>query len=310
MKKQFLSDQIKELADSLGIDAIGFARADDFTNYALPGSPRRSPALSLPAAKSIVVAGIYIGGLALPRWSDPWFGRTSRLYLSGFFLDVVKPLEPLAVLLKNQGYQALICNSTTENGSILPLKLAAVRAGLGWQGKHSLLISRKYGTFLALGGLITDAELEYNSELEPDRCRKCQECRKACPVGALSEPYVLNRERCLSNLLSDENLPPSVVAVLENRVGDCEICQEACPWNRKHLENPLATRMTPRLREKADELAKYFPLPKLSELTESEYQDIFGRLNTGIPFHILQRNVALALERAKRISDTKVGETD
>ena len=101
MEKQLLSENIKNLANSIGIDAVGFAEATEFTNYALIHSQRRSPKLNLPNAKSIIMAGIYIGGITLPEWKNPWYGRTSRLYLSGFFLDVVKPLEPIAELLKN-----------------------------------------------------------------------------------------------------------------------------------------------------------------------------------------------------------------
>src|SRR5210317_1581452 len=101
MSKKELSDQIRNLADSIGIDALGFAEASEFSDYALSSSPRRNPKLSLPDAKSIIVAGIYIGGLILPEWSNPLYGRTSRLYLSGFFADVVKPLEPVVKLLKD-----------------------------------------------------------------------------------------------------------------------------------------------------------------------------------------------------------------
>ncbi len=141
---------------------------------------------------------------------------------------MVRPLEPVAALLRANGYQAVICNGSQEGGSILPLKPAAVRAGIGWQGKHFLLVSCRYGTFLFLGGIITDAELPRTAQEEPDRCRKCNRCREACPVSALEVPWVLNKERCMSFRLSDDTLPAEVRAVMENRVADCEICQEAC----------------------------------------------------------------------------------
>ena len=162
MEKHLLSEKIKRLAESSGIDAVGFADASEFTDYVLSQHQRRDPQLTLHNARSIIVAGIYIGGVTMPEWNNPWYGRTSRLYLSGFFLDVVKPLMPIAGFLKDQGYQAVICDGSIEGGSILPLKLAAIRAGIGWQGKHSLLISKRFGTFLALGGMITDADLVQN----------------------------------------------------------------------------------------------------------------------------------------------------
>ncbi|HHD83190.1 MAG TPA: hypothetical protein ENK92_03695, partial [Bacteroidetes bacterium] len=80
MEKDLLSEKIRTLADSIGIDALGFAEASEFSNYALQNSKRRDPKLSLPDAKTIIVVGIYIGGIVLPAWNKSRFGRTSRLY--------------------------------------------------------------------------------------------------------------------------------------------------------------------------------------------------------------------------------------
>jgi len=291
MEKQSLSENIKNLATSIDIDEVGFAKASEFSDYLLNQHQRRDPKLTLPNAKSIIIAGIYIGGVTLPEWKNPWYGRTSRLYLSGFFLDVVRPLKPIAEFLKNKGYQAKICDGSKEGGSILPLKLAAVRAGLGWQGKHSLLISKKYGTFLALGGIITDADLEHNAIEEKNRCRTCTECQNACPVSALDHAYVLNKSKCMSNLLATENLPMEVQTVMENRIGDCEICQESCPWNRKHLKSSLVTKMTDQFQKKIKDWEDSFYLPNLCRLSENGFKDLFGHLNIDIPYHLFRRNV-------------------
>ncbi|MFC1877288.1 tRNA epoxyqueuosine(34) reductase QueG, partial [Thermodesulfobacteriota bacterium] len=110
----------------------------------------------------------------------------------------MKPLEPISDFLKTKGYQAIVCDGSIKGGSIIPLKLAAIRAGIGWQGKHCLLISKKFGTFLALGGIITDANLDHNATEEPDRCRNCDKCQTACPMAALDQPYVLNVKKCMS----------------------------------------------------------------------------------------------------------------
>lgn len=299
MGKNLLSEKIRNLADSTGIDTLGFAEVSEFSDYALNSSPRRNPKLSLPDAKTIIVAGVYIGGLTLPVWTNPWYGRTSRLYLSEFFLDVVKPLEPIINLLKNQGYKAIVCDDSKEDGSILPLKLAAIRAGLGWQGKHTLLISKKYGTFLALGGIITNADLEHNTKEEPNHCHKCGKCQQACPLAALNKPYVLDRKKCLSNLLQNADLPENAQAIMENRVGDCEICQQACPWNKKHLDHPLATHMTELFQKKIKDWETFYYLPDLIALSEEEYREKLGHLNTGIPYNLFRRNVLIAMESAK-----------
>ena len=303
MEKRLLSEKIKRLANTIGIDAVGFAEASEFTNYALDHHQRRDPKQTLPNAKSIIIAGIYIGGLSLPAWENAWYGRTSRLYLSGFFLDVVKPLAPIAELLKQEGYQTKICDGSLEKGSILPLKLAAMRAGLGWQGKHSLLISKEFGTFLALGGIITDAVLNQNTVEEPDRCRNCDKCQEACPVGALDKPYVLNVKKCMSYLLQNDKLPDHIKTVMENRIGDCEICQESCPWNRKHLKSPLMTKQTQYFQKEFKDWEDFFYLPTLSKLSKNDCKDMFDHFNTGIPYSLFQRNVVIAMERAEKLAE-------
>ena len=93
MPNNTLTAKLNRLAEESGLDAIGFADASEFKGYRLGRSIRRDPKLSLPDAKTIIVAGVYIGGITLPVWQDPWYGRTSRLYLSGYFLDMVKPLD-------------------------------------------------------------------------------------------------------------------------------------------------------------------------------------------------------------------------
>lgn len=295
---EILTQEIEHIAKKSMIDIIGFTHALPFSNYLLKDSRRRDPKRTQLNAKSILVAGIYIGGLTLPEWQNPAFGRSSRLYLSGFFLDVVEPLKPIVNHLLKRGYQAHICNGAVEGGSILPLKQAAVRAGIGWQGKHSLLVSRQFGTFLALGGIITDAQLIYNDQEELNRCGKCTECRKACPLNALAEPYKLNVEKCLSNQLAEEKISQDAITIMGNRIGDCEICQHACPWNKKHLTTPLETKMTAVFQERLEKMKDFFYLPNLLDLSEEEYHSIFENLGTGIAYPIFKRNVSIAFEKS------------
>ena len=203
--------------------------------------------------------------------------------------------------MKAEGYEAVVCDGTADGESILPLKLAAIRTGLGWQGKHSLLISKKFGTFLALGGIITSAVLAHNTQEEPDRCRECDKCQQACPLDALNQAYVLNMKKCLSYCLQVEHLPGEAQAVMENRVGDCEICQQACPWNKKHLDKPLATQRTEAFQTKVADWERFFYLPDLVKLTEKEYTDKLGHLSTGIPYEYFHRNVLIALAGAEKM---------
>ncbi len=294
--KADLSDKLRREAVERGLDVIGFADASPFRDYLLKNSSRRDPSLSLVDARTIVVAGVYIGGMALPSWDKPSHGRTSRLYLSGYFLDVVEPMEPLAGVLKAEGFSAKVCDSGARGGSIVPLKLAAIRAGLGWQGRQSLLVSKKYGTFLALGGILTNAELEHNTQEEKNRCKNCRLCLEACPVNALETPFVLDYGACLSYLLQIKPLPGEAKAVMGNRVGDCEICQQACPWNRKHIKNPLETPRTIAFRERIPAWEDFFQLSNLAGLTEEEYKKTIVPLGTEISYSIFMRNVEIANE--------------
>jgi epoxyqueuosine reductase QueG len=152
--------------------------------------------------------------------------------------------------------------------------------------------------------MITDADLEHNAKEEPNLCKNCDKCQKACPLAALDHPYILNLKKCMSYLLQSKNLPEEVKTVMENRVGDCEICQESCPWNRKHLENPLVTKMTEYFRRKTEDWENFFYLPDLIELSEKRYTEKLGHLNTDIPFRIFHRNVTMALEKAKKTEES------
>lgn len=255
----------------------------------------------MPSANTIIVAGVYIGGCTLPEWSNKNYGRTSRLYLSEYFLDVVKPLIPIVKYLRKKGFRAIECESSTKENSILPLKLAAIRAGIGWQGKNSLLITKKYGSFLALGGIITDAQFNFKNQQETDYCQKCNLCMTVCPLRAIESPYQLNSDKCLCKLLQLDEFSEITQSVMENRIGDCEICQDICPWNKKHISKPLDTILTRNFKKKIKVWKERFYLGNLEMLTKENYKELFGELNTTIPFEIFKRNVSKAIGNRDKV---------
>jgi len=112
-------------------------------------------------------------------------------------------------------------------------KFWAQRCGLGWQGKNTILINKKRGSFLFIGIILTDLEIEPGLP-ETGHCGSCDRCIKACPTGALETPYQLNISRCLAYMTnSTKNDIPAEFKVKQNdRIFGCDICQDVCPYNR------------------------------------------------------------------------------
>ncbi len=148
-------------------------------------------------------------------------------------------------------------------------KVWAARSGLGWIGKNTNLISRENGSFVFIGELIIDLELEYDIP-EKDYCGTCTLCIDACPTGAIVKPYLLDARKCISYFTIEykEELPSEMKGKFENWVFGCDICQDVCPWNLKCLPH--------------DE-PDFNPHPRLMEmskdewfnLSEEDYKEIF-----------------------------------
>ena len=113
-------------------------------------------------------------------------------------------------------------------------KAWAVRAGLGWMGKHTNVITREYGSWVFIGELLLNLELEYDEDQIADQCGSCTLCIDACPTGTIVEPYLLDANRCISHATIESRAPeirPDVAANLEGWLYGCDICQDVCPWN-------------------------------------------------------------------------------
>ena len=115
----------------------------------------------------------------------------------------------------------------------------AYRAGLGWIGKNSNLISRTVGSFVFIGEIILNLELSYNQVPENDFCGSCTRCIEACPTGAILGMRTIDAERCISyqTIENKGEISPEIVPGLSNRVFGCDICQDVCPWNRKAIKH-------------------------------------------------------------------------
>ena len=111
-------------------------------------------------------------------------------------------------------------------------KVWAQRAGLGWQGKHTNLITRDYGSWLFLGEILLDIELEYDDEFIDDLCGSCTACIDSCPTNALGD-YEIYAEKCISYFTIEYRGEFKSNTELHNWIYGCDICQEVCPWNQK-----------------------------------------------------------------------------
>lgn len=118
-------------------------------------------------------------------------------------------------------------------------KAWAAKAGLGWIGKNSNLVNRKLGSFVFIGELLIDLELEYNQSPESDFCGSCSICVDSCPTRAILDNRTVDSNKCISFLTIENRneIPAEFQGRLQNRMFGCDICQDVCPWNKKALNH-------------------------------------------------------------------------
>ena len=286
MAKTF-AEEIKLEARRLGFDKAGVAPAGAMTeegerlsewlargfhgqmSYMARDSQRRAdPRLLLPSAKSVV--SVALNYFRPEKHSDaPEAGKISRYAWGDDYHDVLRDkLKSLLEWIRGRapGVEAKIC----VDSSPMMDKAWAARAGLGWIGKHTNLITKEFGSWVFLGELLLSIELDYDSFVEPDHCGKCRACIDACPTQAIIAPYQLDATRCISYgtiELRETELPEPIKSNLEGWIFGCDICQDVCPWSRFSKET-AEDRFEPR--EGVVE-------PSLSEMIEMSQEDFSTR---------------------------------
>jgi len=212
---------------------IGLGYAGDMAWIPRTAERRASPRALWPAACGVVVVGLNYGPAhdPLSLLETPTRGIVSAYAQGRDYHDVIKGrLRRLArFVVERFGAEVKLFVDTAP---VMEKPLAA-RAGLGWQGKHTNLVSREHGSWLFLGELFTTLELAPD-EAEADHCGSCRRCLDICPTDAFPAPYRLDARRCISYLTIEHkgHIAPEFREAMGNRIYGCDDCLAVCPWNK------------------------------------------------------------------------------
>ncbi|MBO1906633.1 tRNA epoxyqueuosine(34) reductase QueG [Microvirga sp. 3-52] len=284
-----MKQAVVERAKTLGFDTIRVARPD-----AIPLAPERlkawleaghhgtmewmaetaerraDPRTLWPEVRSIILLGLNYGPTEDPLVD---LARTDRGYISIYarnrdYHDVIK-----GKLKEAAGFLASKASSDVkvfvDTAPIMEKPLAEA-AGLGWQGKHTVVVSREFGDWLFLGAIFTTAELPAD-EPERDRCGSCRRCLDICPTNAFPAPYQLDARRCISYLTIEHkgHIPEELRPGIGNRIFGCDDCLAVCPWN-KFAQAGREARLVQR-----EDLA-VLPLRELAQLDDPAFRVRFA----------------------------------
>jgi len=286
LSKYELSAWIKEKALALGFQACGISEAssleeehnrlDKWLRQGFHGEmaymernqeQRMDPSLLLPGARSVIsVLMNYFPDKMLSEKDNYKIARYT--YGKDYHLVIREKLHLLVKEMKNQGrhFKARVF---TDSAPVFD-KAWAEKAGLGRIGKNTCLIHPKLGSYVFIGEILTDLELEYDHTRVNDLCGGCTRCIDACPTGAIIAPGELDARKCISYLTIEKRgeIDSQFHGKFDNWIFGCDICQEVCPWNRKALpHNEPAFFPTEALQAMNRE--------KWDNLTEAEFDELF-----------------------------------
>jgi epoxyqueuosine reductase len=313
-KQPSLAHRIKQQARATGFDKVGIVaagrlgsegeRLGEWLDRGYQGEmhwlsrdpdSRSDPRQIFPEARSVIAVAL---NYYTPHQhqNDPELGKVSRYAWGDDYHDVVgEKLRELLSWIKTEypGAEGKVCVD------IQPVmdKAWAARAGLGWIGKHTNLITTDFGSWVFLGELLLNLELEYDSEVVEDHCGTCTLCLEACPTDAITEAYVVDSRACLSYAtieLRAAEIPPSLTPQMEGWFYGCDICQDVCPWNRFE-QSTSEQRFEPR------DGNVNVALAEIEELTPATYAERFRKsAMKRAKLSGLQRNARTLLQHRSR----------
>lgn len=303
-----IKEEIIKLSKEIGISKIGFTTADDF-DYLEKSlrlaveegrnsgfehkniEERIKPKLSLASAKTIIsIAVAYPHKLKQQpqktaykrgKFTPNSWGLDYHYVLQDKLDRLAKGIEELTADFEYKGM--------VDTGALVDTAVAR-RAGIGFIGKNGLVISKEFGSYMFLGELITNLDIEPDQPVDYD-CGDCNRCVTACPTSCLIGDGTMNAKRCLSFQTQDKGIMDlEFRKKIKTVIYGCDICQICCPYN-KGLDNPLATEIDP-------DLAHPELLPFL-ELSNGQFKEKFGHIaGSWRGKNILQRNAIIALANA------------
>jgi epoxyqueuosine reductase len=267
---------IKAEAHRLGFEGCGISRAaylpddakqlDSWLHEQYHGSmtymenyveKRVDPVKLVEGAKSVI--SVILNYFPSISQHDPEAPVVSKYAYGEDYHEVIRKKLKLLLHYINESVSAASGSAFVDSAPVLDRAWAA-RAGLGWIGKNTNLISPETGSFIFIGSLIVDIPLQADSPIG-DLCGDCNRCIRACPTGAIIKPRVLNARQCLSYLTIENKgvIDPGFRDKFENRVFGCDICQDVCPWNRRAVPHRVT---------------EFNPLPGLIEMTRKDWYEL------------------------------------
>jgi len=304
-----LKERIRERALALGFDAVGFARAEvasaargEFLQFLAQGchgdmdwlarnaERRADPRTLWPGARTVIVLGQNYGPAEDPL---ALLARRDRASVSVYarnadYHDLIKKRLKALARWMHEDLSAEV-KIFVDTAPVMEKHLAQA-AGLGWQGKHSNLVSLELGSWLFLGEVFTDLALEPD-EAESDHCGSCRRCLDVCPTAAFIGPYRLDARRCISYLTIEHkgHIPRDLRTAMGNRIYGCDDCLAVCPWN-KFAQRTAEPAYLPRAELTAPRLAD------LAQLDDAGFRHVFsGSPIKRIGRDRFVRNVLIAL---------------
>ena len=304
-----LTLRLKHTAQAIGFSKIGISRAESGIEAErlrhwldqgyhsdmewMTNPKRQNIQLMMPEVKSVISVAVNYYH-PQPHSQDPQCAKISRYGWGKDYHKVLgKMLKKLCHWLESEvkGVQTRYYVDTAP----ISEKAWAERAGIGWIGKHSNLITKEFGSWVFLGEILTDLALPADPP-HPEQCGRCRLCIDACPTQAITQPFVVDANRCIAYHTIENRasqIPEAIANQLNNWIAGCDICQDVCPYNRRaqtsHIRDfaPYPTNLNP-------------AVEALAEITDEQWDRQFqGSALRRIKPHQLRRNAQAVLMASK-----------